>query len=96
MPNITISLTDTEFKSLEYAAFSPQDWADNAVTERARIAADEIIQLTVQHCLANNIQIPTTRELIVDFAFENNVVKTAAARQAESAAAAAALIQQGE
>ena len=43
MPNITITLTDTQMKGLEYAALSPQDWAENAVTERCRIAIDENI-----------------------------------------------------
>lgn len=85
---ITIELTDTQFKGLEYAALSPQDWAENAVTERARIANDEIVQLTVQHCLDNGIQVPATRELIVDYAFDNDIVKTAAVRNAEAEAAA--------
>jgi hypothetical protein len=87
MPSITIELTDTQFKGLEYAALSPQEWADNAVTERCRIANDEIVQLTVQHCLDNGIQVPATRELIVAYAFDNDVVKTAAVRNAEAQAA---------
>ena len=33
MPDITVSLTATELKCLEYAAASPQDWADNALIE---------------------------------------------------------------
>ena len=41
---IQIELTDTQFKGLEYAALSPTEWAENAVTERARIANDEIVQ----------------------------------------------------
>ena len=32
MVDITVSLTDTENKALEYAAASVQDWADNALT----------------------------------------------------------------
>ena len=84
---IQIELTDTQFKGLEYAALSPSDWAENAVTERARIANDEIVQLTVQHCLDNGIQVPATRELIVAYAFDNDVVKTAAVRNAEAQAA---------
>ena len=35
MPDITISVTATEQKCLEYAAADVQDWADNAVTNRA-------------------------------------------------------------
>ena len=84
---ITIELTDTQFKGLEYAALSPSDWAENAVTNRARIANDEIVQLTVQHCLDNGIQVPATRELIVAYAFDNAIVKTAAVRNAEAQAA---------
>lgn len=86
MPNITITLTDTQFKGLEYAALSPQEWAENAITERARIANDEIVQLTVTHCLDNNIQVPATREEIVAYAFANGVVKTLATLKAEAEA----------
>lgn len=89
MPTITIELTDTELKGIEYAAVSPQEWADNAVTNRARIANDEIVDITVKHCLNNGIQVPATRELIVAYAFDNAIVKTAAVRQAEAEAALA-------
>ena len=84
MPSITITLTETQYKGLEYAALSPEEWAINAVTERARIANDEIVQLTVQHCLDNGEAIPLTREAIVTHAFEHSVVMTAAERQAEA------------
>lgn len=84
MPNITITLTDTQLKGLEYAALSPQEWAENAVTERCRIANDEIIQLTVKHCLDSGIQVPPTREDIVQYAFDNGIVQTAAQRQQEA------------
>ena len=90
MPTITIELTDTQYKGLEYAALSPEDWAENAVTERARIANDEIVDITVKHCLDNSIQVPATREAIVTYAFDNDIVKTAAVRQAEAEAAMAA------
>lgn len=89
MPNITIALTDTQYAGLEYAAMSPQDWAENAVHERCRIAIDEIVQITVQHCLDNGIQVPATRDDIVAYAFANSIVKTAAQRQAEAEAAQA-------
>lgn len=89
MPDITITLTDTQYKGLEYAALSPQDWANNAVTERCRVANDEIVDITVKHCLDNGIQVPATREAIVAYAFDNDIVKTAAVRQAEADAAQA-------
>ena len=93
MPTITITLTDTQYAGLEYAALCPEDWVGNAVTERARIANDEIVQLTVQHCLDNGIQVPATREKIVAYAFANGIVKTAAQRQVD--AEAAAMVAQG-
>lgn len=80
---ITITLTDTQYKGLQYAAVSPEDWAENAVTNRARIANDEIVDMVVKHCLDNGIQVPTTREEIVAYAFDNDIVKTAAERQTE-------------
>jgi len=86
MPTITIELTDTQYKGLEYAALSPQDWAENAVTERCRIANDEIVDITVKHCLDNSIQVPATREEVVAYAFDNDIVKTAAVRNAEAEA----------
>ena len=91
MPSITITLTETQYKGLEYAAMSPEEWAINAVTERCRIANDEIVQTTVAYCLDNGIQVPTTREEIVAYAFDNGVVKTAAVRNAEAEAEAAAM-----
>ena len=86
MPNITITLTDTQLKGLEYAALSPQDWAQNAITERCRIANDEIVQLYTNRALDEGVQIPATRELIVEDAFAREWVKTAAQRQADAEA----------
>ena len=87
MPSITIELTDTELLSMQYAAASPQDWADNAVTNRARIAGDEIVAALVAHCNENNIAIATGRDAQIAQAFDLEVVKTAEQRNAEAAAA---------
>ena len=80
MPDITISVTATEQKCLEYAAVSVQDWADNALTNRARIAKDEIISLLVAHCNANDVAIATGEDAQITQAFDLGVVQTAAAR----------------
>ncbi len=77
MPDITVSLTDTELKCLEFAAAVPQDWADNALTNRARIAKDEIISLLVTHCNANGIAIATGEDAQVTQAFDLRIVKKA-------------------
>jgi len=64
---ITITLTEAEAKALAYVAYSPQEWADNAVHERARIAMDEIFQIEVARMLAdpNTTEIPADREAVV-------------------------------
>ena len=87
MPDITISLTETENKAMEYAAASVQDWTDNAVTNRARIAVDEICGLLMTHCNENEIAMAVGKDAQVAQAFELEVVKTAAARNAEAEAA---------
>ncbi len=86
MPSIIIEVTDTELKCMEYAALSPQDWAENAVTERCRIANDEIVSIYTNRALDEGVQIPATRELIVADAFTRGWVKTAAERNAEAQA----------
>lgn len=91
--NYTITLSTAEDKALAYAAFSQQDWIDNAVHERCRIAIDEIAKICVEQCLANNIQIPGSKEAMVDLAFQNGWVITAAQRQAQAEADAAARAQ---
>jgi hypothetical protein len=87
MPNITITLTDTQYKGLQYAALDPQEWADNALTNRARIANDEIISMYTNRALDEGVAIPATRELIVADAFTRGWAKTAAQVNAEAEAA---------
>jgi len=87
--NYSITLSVAEDKALSYAAMSQQDWIDNAVHERCRVAIDEIVQITVQKCLETATQIPASKEAMVDLAFAQGWVKTAAERQAEAEAQAA-------
>ena len=84
MPDITVSITDTENKGMEYVAASVQDWADNALTNRARIAVDEIVKIYTDRALDEGVQIPATRDLIVADAFTRGWVKTAAQRNADA------------
>ena len=86
MPNITVVLTDTQNKCMEYASVSVQDWADNALHNRARIAQEEIIAALVAHCNENDIAIATGVDAQVTQAFELDVVKTAARRNEEAMA----------
>jgi hypothetical protein len=81
---ITITLTEAESKALGYVAFSPQEWVNNAVKERCRLAMEEIFQAEVQRMLAdpNTTEIPADREVVVLAAS----IKSAAQRQAEAEA----------
>jgi len=83
---IQIEVTDTELKCMEYCATSPQDWADNAVTNRARIAGDEIVAAIVAHCNENSIALAVGRDAQIAQAFELEVVKTAVQRNEEALA----------
>ena len=77
MANITVTLTDTQTKSLEYAAYSVQEWCDNAVHNRARIAQNEIIAKLVTHCNANSVALAVGVDAQVTQAYSLGVVATA-------------------
>jgi hypothetical protein len=64
---IKITLTEAETKALGYVAYDPQEWAENAVKERARLAMDEIFQSEVQRMLSDpdTTEIPADREAVV-------------------------------
>jgi len=85
MATYTVTLSAAEDKALGYVAFSQQDWIDNAVHERCRIAIEEIVAAEVQRKLAANETISGSKEDIVNAA----PIKSAATRQAEAEAAQA-------
>lgn len=80
-----VVLSDAENKALGFIAASQQDWIDNAVHERCRIAIEEIVAAEVQRKLAAGETISGTKEDIVIAA----PIKSAAERNAEAAAASA-------
>jgi len=60
-----ITLTDAEDKALSVVALSQQDWIDNAVHNRCRIAIEEIVNAEVQRKLAAGEPITGSKEDIV-------------------------------
>ena len=60
-----VVLSDAENKALGVIAASQQDWIDNAVHERCRIAIEEIVAAEVQRKLAAGETISGTKEDIV-------------------------------
>ena len=74
---MTVTLTDTQTKSLEYAAYSVQEWCDNVIHNRARLAQEEIIAALVAHCNANDVAIATGVDAQITQAYSLNIVATA-------------------
>ena len=71
----TITLTDTEKKSMESIAVNVDAWITNAATNRARIAKEEIIDKLVTHCNANSIALAVGEDAQVTQAYDLNVVE---------------------
>jgi hypothetical protein len=93
MAQYTITLTDAEDKAIHVVAVSAQEWIDNAVHERCRIAIDEIVAAEVKKKLDAGETISGSRDDIVmaaqvETAVERNarLLAEIEARQAELAA----------
>ncbi len=91
MATYTITLSDAENKALHFVAVSAQDWIDNAVHERCRIAIDEIVNAEVQRKLAAGEPITGSKDDIVMAAD----IESAAERQVRLEAEAQAMLTQG-
>ena len=63
--NYTITLTDAQDKALSVVAVDQQDWIENVVFERCRIAIEEIVNAEVQRKLAAGESITGSKEDIV-------------------------------
>lgn len=61
----TITLSAAQDKALGAIAFSQQEWIENAVFERCRIAIEEIVAAEVQRKLAAGETISGTKDDIV-------------------------------
>ena len=93
MATYTITLTDAEDKALHFVAMSAQDWIDNAVHERCRIAIDEIVNAEVQRKLAAGEPITGSKDDIVMAANIESATERQARMEAEAAARA---LEQGQ
>ena len=71
----TITLTDTEKKSMEYIAVDVDEWITNAATNRARKAKEEIIDKLVTHCNKNSIALAVGEAAQVTQAYDLNVIE---------------------
>ena len=74
--NYTVTLTDTEKLAMEYITYEPQDWVENAMKERARIAIDEIVKIAVDKFFEINESIPGSKDEIVSQAYSRGWINT--------------------
>lgn len=67
MNTFTITLSDVELVALTYVMADPQEWTQNAISERARIASEELVARETMRMLAdpNITTIPATADEIV-------------------------------
>ena len=86
MAQYTIILSNAENKALGAVAFSQDDWIQNAIHERCRIAIDEIVAAEVKRKLAAGEPITGSKDDIVMAA----QIESAAERNARAEAEAAA------
>jgi len=86
MTTYTITLSDAEDKALGVVAFSQNDWIQNAVKERCRIAMEEIVAAEVQRKLAAGESITGSKDDIVMAANVESAAERQARMEAEMAA----------
>ena len=90
MATYTITLSDAEDKALKAVALSAQDWIDNVIHERCRIAIDEIVNVEVQRKLAAGESITGSKDDIVIAADIESAIERQARLEAEQQALSSA------
>ena len=76
MAEHTITLTNIEEKAFTYISTDQITWITDAFQNRALVAINEIVKIYTERALDEGIQIPSTREEIVNDAFTRGWVKT--------------------
>jgi len=84
MPDITVNITDTEEKALNYVCVGITTFTSNWIKNRARKAKEEIVDLNMKHCNENGIAIGVGVTAQIDQAFSLGVVKTAEQRNIDA------------
>lgn len=90
MKTYIVELSEAEDKALSIFAVSQQEWIDNVVHERCRVAIEEIVQSEVQRMLSEGKPIIGSRD---DIVLEASV-ETAAERHARIEAEIKAQLEQ--
>ena len=79
--DFTITLSDAENQALEWAADSSTDWIQNAASNRARVATEEIAKIYVDYKMDRGEAISATSKAeMVVAAYAEGVVQSARTR----------------
>ena len=76
--DITIKITDTQFKSAEVEMADVQEWIQNAFDVRAEISKKIILEKLIAHCNENEIALAVGEAAQVQQAYDLKLVKRAA------------------
>ena len=76
--DITITITDTQFKSAEVEMANVQEWIQNAIDVRADIAKKAILEKLIAHCNENEIALAVGEAAQVQQAYDLELVQRAA------------------
>lgn len=76
MYDYTVTLSSIEDQAMSYIAYNVDDWIQNAVHERARLAFDQAFNDAMQEFLLRGEPMPGSREEIVALAFAKGYLKT--------------------
>jgi hypothetical protein len=79
----TITLSDAQDKALSIIAIDQQDWIENAVFERCRVAIEDIVNAEVQRKLAAGEPITGSKEDIILAADVQTAAEVKAAQDAQ-------------
>ena len=78
MPDITVTISDTEKKCLQHDIADDLDvWADAIIKNKANVIKSQIITMLVAHCNENDISIATGVDAQITQAYDLGIVKTA-------------------
>jgi len=71
----TVGITTGEYKALQYVMIDQNDWVNNALKNRARIASEEIINLYTQFKINNGEAITAVgTTAVIEAAYAEGVV----------------------
>ena len=71
----TVGITTGEYKALQYVMIDQNDWIENAIKNRARIASEEIVNLYTQFKINKGEAITAVgTTAVIDAAYAEGVV----------------------